>query len=281
MNNRNTKSGIMLVGIVVFYCLIMAACRDFLAENPNPDSEELTDLEELQKMLDHSTQNVDFPNYPLLAADDYYVTSNDYKSGEANDQLMHVWSVTANGDDAWRAAYRRIFDANLALEKLGEFGKSSSQTEEVKQIKGSALFLRAYNFFCLAQTFTDQYSPATANAVGIPLKINTSTNDIPVAASIRQTYERIIQDCLNAKNLLSETKVYISRPSRAAVWALLSKTYLTIGDYELAGQAADSCLSLYSLLLDYNHLDSTLAAPFLSRTTAKYCSILFLCLRFS
>jgi hypothetical protein len=62
--------------------------------------------------------------------------------------------------------------------------------------------------------------------------------------------------------LLPQTPTVKSRPSKASTLALLSRLYLTIGDYQNTQTSAAACLQIQSSLLDYSKLDTTSAYPF-------------------
>jgi hypothetical protein len=107
------------------------------------------------------------------------------------------------------------------------------------------------------------YSEPTANTdVGIPLKRTADINEKIVRSTSQQTYDFIISDIENAIKNLSPIPTRKNLPSRPAAYGLLSRIYLSMQDYSKAGLFADSCLQLYSTLINYNTIDVESDAPF-------------------
>jgi hypothetical protein len=73
---------------------------------------------------------------------------------------------------------------------------------------------------------------------------------------VQQTYDRIKQDFLEAVSLLPVTASVKTRPAKAAAYGALARTFLSMEDYQKAGLFADSCLQMYSTLIDYNKISS-------------------------
>jgi len=103
---------------------------------------------------------------------------------------------------------------------------------------------------------------------GIPLRLNSNVNEKTTRSSLQETYDRIIEDYKQAAALLPVLTNPVSRPSKAAAFAGLAKTYLTMEDYAMAGKYADSCLQLNNVLIDYNTLSAGATFP-LARFNAE------------
>jgi starch-binding outer membrane protein, SusD/RagB family len=249
--------------LLIAVILELSACSNFLDATPDSNLNAIDELRDLQELLDLVTQNTEFPNSTVIGSDEFYLTSTDYNAlTNVSERNLYLWADVPAGDDDWYNCYHRIFNQNIVIESLSKIKETEGNKIERDAIEGAALFLRAYNFYHLAQLFAPQYSTSTLNEAGIPLRLSSDINIITQKSTVSQTYERIISDCIVAKNLLPKTKVFNTRPNRAAVWGLLARTYLIIGNYTLAAQAADSSLRYYDLLLDYNDIDTLAASPF-------------------
>ncbi|MCK7554503.1 RagB/SusD family nutrient uptake outer membrane protein [Chitinophaga sedimenti] len=253
-----------------------SSCKDFLAASPNRDLNELDNLEDLQRLLDQSTHNSEYPSSVMLCGESYYIRTVDWvNSTNAYEKACYIWSKDVFVEDDWYYTYRRLFDQNLVLKSLGKLNVDKDN-EDFKRIKGTALFLRAYNMYHLSQALAPQYSSATLNTkTDIALLDQPVINETRGDATVKEIYESLVGDCLVAKNLLPDIMIYNTRPSKAAVWALLGKIYLQMGEYRLSGQAADSSLKYQPTLLDFNRVDSTVAAPFVPKDNPE---VLFLSL---
>jgi tetratricopeptide (TPR) repeat protein len=100
-----------------------------------------------------------------------------------------------------------------------------------------------------------------ASDLGIPLRLNSDFNEPSVRASVQAVYDKIIGDLEQAIRLLPVAPEHVMRPSRPAAYALLSRTYLAMREYDKAGKYADSCLQLKNTLIDYNTLNSSANFP--------------------
>ncbi|MFW5759110.1 MAG: RagB/SusD family nutrient uptake outer membrane protein, partial [Bacteroidota bacterium] len=98
--------------------------------------------------------------------------------------------------------------------------------------------LRAFFYFTLVNIWGRPYSQDPESNMGVPLKTNTDRDNIPPRASVAEVYELIVSDLENAAQLMDE----YSRPteelrifaSKEAAWALLSRVFLYMENYEKA-----------------------------------------------
>src|SRR5690606_27034162 len=124
----------------------------------------------------------------------------------------------------WDNGYSRILHANIALEGLQKYTPNERERQALNNAKGSALFLRAYSHYQLAQLFCKPYdSNMAAATLGIPLRLQSDINVKPVRSTVEQTYRSIIDDLTEAADLLPNEPLFNRRPSRPAVFALLAK----------------------------------------------------------
>ena len=162
----------------------------------------------------------------------------------------------------WNNAYHRILYTNLALE-VDEISPSPKDQEAWNNVKGSALFFRAYSYYQLAQLFCKPYDASTAASdPGVPLKLDYDVTEEVSRGTVADVYKQIVNDLEAAYTLVPDRQINVFRPAKAAVAALLARTYLQMGNYERAGHYADLGLQSRSELTDYNALDLTKAATF-------------------
>ncbi|MEO5990294.1 MAG: RagB/SusD family nutrient uptake outer membrane protein [Ferruginibacter sp.] len=204
--------------------------------------------------------------YPSLGAqsdDDFYLLYDYWNSIDIVGKNNYVWEKENYNLYDWQYLYQMVLNTNIALETLEKVPQTSDNLEEWKQVKGEALFFRAYAFYQLAQYFAIPYDKSTADQnQGIPLRLTSDVNIKTVRAGLQQTYDQIIKDYKEASQLLPVISQHVSLPSRTAAYAALSRTFLTMGSYSLAENFADSSLRLYNTLIDYNTLDSNSQTPF-------------------
>lgn len=216
-----------------------------------------TTLEDCQLLLDDYTRmNANYPDHGEAAADNYYLTNADLQSfGSGSESFEnYLWGAEGQHENQWFASYKVILNSNMVLQILT---KKSSSDVNYNSMKGSALFFRAFAFYSLAQIFAAPYTDGdpTRN-MGIPLKLEPEIDEKQNRGTLKQTYERIIQDMFDALDLLPESTSIPTRPNKAAAYAMLARIYLSMEDYQKAGEMADRCLRLHNTLIDYNSVSS-------------------------
>src|SRR5690606_30164639 len=110
-------------------------------------------------------------------------------------------------------------------------GKYSEQS--LNNLKGEALFIRAFMHFLLAQLYSGPYvKDQENNDKGIPIRKSSDLNIKSFRSTIAESYNDIIKDLVLARDLLPTTSESITRPSRVAANAMLSRVYLSMQEYD-------------------------------------------------
>ena len=153
---------------------------------------------------------------------DYYATP-----GQPVD-AFHNHTVIASNDiikTIWNGAYSVIYMSNSALEGI-EASESLSESTK-RQLKAEALFVRSICHFYLLQLF--------GNVPYIQTTDYTANQHVSRINS-EQVYINLVQNLLEAKELLTEDYVSVerTRANTFVVSALLARVYLYIGDWEKA-----------------------------------------------
>lgn len=233
-------------------------------------------LMEYQAMLDHTgTMNdVSSSNLGLLGADEYYVNETQYNllenSSASNFQKAgYIWAkdIYIGRESAqidWTAGYNQVMIANLALEGAQKIARTTANQEDLDLLKGNALFFRGLNYFRLAQLYAPAYNTATASKdLGLPLR-TTSDPTVKISRSnVEAAYQMILSDLHAAEPLLPDLPLVLFRPGKAALYALLTRVYMQMGDYPKARDYADKSLAIKNTLINFNtlSLNATLTFP--------------------
>lgn len=254
----------LIFNLFVICLFTMTSCNKFLDAKPDASLSIPETFEDIRALMNNEGQiNRAFPALSELGADDYYVKSNVLNARPETERLVYTWTPDAQRYDmqSWTAPYKTIMTANIVLESLERIKGGS--TSERAILRGQALFVRAFAFYYLAQIFCLPYDASTRNvSMGLPLR---STSDYAVEfgrSTLGETYDFIVNDLQTALDYLPETVEYKSRSSRAAVFGLLSRLYLIMGDYAKASEMAKLTLEYNDQLLDYNSIDPNLKLPF-------------------
>ncbi|KAA9038740.1 RagB/SusD family nutrient uptake outer membrane protein [Ginsengibacter hankyongi] len=242
----------------------LGSCKKYLDAKPDQALATPSTLQDLQELLDYYGLNTQFPNGTEILADNYYLTFPNWSSiFRVNQRDYYIWKPNSNNDLEWNQPYTNIYTCNLVLETLKKISYAESDQPVADHIQGTALFLRGSYFYSLAQLFAKAYDKTTATTdPGIPLRLSTDVTQKSTRASLEETYRQIIKDFKQAVSLVPVNVSIKTKPSKAAAYGALARTYLAMQDYSNAALYADSCLDLYNTLIDYNSLNSTAPIPF-------------------
>ncbi|HVW96700.1 MAG TPA: RagB/SusD family nutrient uptake outer membrane protein [Mucilaginibacter sp.] len=224
-------------------------------------------LQDFQGMLDNEvTINTSAPALDEMSTDNLYLPYTTWQAlSNAFERNSYIWAKDifqgASSND-WYYAYQKVFYANVILDGLQNIQVTDINRTDYNNVKGQALFLRAYSFFKIAQDYAKPYIASSAKTdLGIVLRLTSDINAKSVRSTVQQTYDQITSDLLTAQSLLPVTPSYKTRASQPAAAALLARIYLTMGDYQNAFKYADASLKAFSTLLDYNTLNAAASYP--------------------
>ncbi|HEY0273576.1 MAG TPA: RagB/SusD family nutrient uptake outer membrane protein [Chitinophaga sp.] len=264
-----------LLGIT---CLLLTACdKDILNKKPDDTIAQPSTINDYQQLLDGIEGGV-ISNAPGLFSyrslgnylcDQDIVTDHNYQTYFSSQNFITgviKWdkqmfnSVTALRE--WDKQYEVVLHANLALEGIGAINQTPSNQLAWNAVAGMAYFMRGQMYYNLAQFWAAPYHAATAGTdQGIVLRKNSDPDVASVRSSVQETYDQIIHDFKAALPFLlnttpNNTPLSKVRPSKAAAYGALARTYLAMGDSLNTFNYADSALQLYSTLMDYNTVTS-------------------------
>lgn len=253
--------------IVLFMIGSVTSCKKYLDAKPDKKLEIPDKISDVQALLDNeSIMNLNDPATGEVSADSYYVTYADWSSNPTvPERNMYVWAgdITLNDfPNHWSILYQIVGVANVALESIDKITPQSHEQDDWNNSKGCALLYRAKAFLAIAGFWAKSYDAKTAkNDLGIPLRLSSDYEVKTTRSSVEQTYHQILKDLEEAVPLLPDHPAHVMRPSRAAAFGLLARTFLIMGIFDSAQSYADKCLSINSDLINYNSLDTTESTP--------------------
>ena len=181
-----------------------------------------------------------------------YEIGNSTSESFFNNSLL---STTANINTLWRNSYSQIYAANAVIEGVNN---SSNLSESVKnQIRGEALFIRAFLHFHLMSVFGDVPYIKTTD-----YRANSSVTRL----STELVFQELISDLETAIDGVNTTYIDSgrTRPNKAAIQAFLARVYLYHGDYAEASNMASAVLNATSVY----QLETNLDTEFLKQSRA-------------
>ncbi|RZM21903.1 MAG: RagB/SusD family nutrient uptake outer membrane protein [Pedobacter sp.] len=255
---------------IAFAMVSLLGCKKFLEVKPNAKLVIPSTLADLQGLLDDADR-MNFLKTPTLGecvADDYFLTPDVFASREETQQAIYLWQPFENRfANDWSEAYQPIYNANLVLELIEKVPREAGNASAWDNVKGSALFFRAYYYALLTMNYGKAYDPGqSASDPGVVLRLASDFNIKASRSTVKACFARVIADADQAAALLPNLSTQSTRPSKAAAFALLSRTYLYMRDYQKAIANADECLKIKSTLMNLNGdqdvLGLTLNVPF-------------------
>jgi len=268
----NSKVLYSLKFSLILLLFTIGSCKkDILDQKPDQSLAIPTTLKDFQALVDNVTLLNNRNGFLAEAgADDYYILDTKYAGFSQLNKNIYVWDkqlteVLIDTED-WNAPYQAILYANVVLEGIERLPASDQAEAAYKNIKGTALFIRSFNYYQLAQTFCKPYSEASAATdPGIPLRESSDINIRSVRSTLQRAYEVVLNGLKEATDLLPDASSYKTRPIKATAFAMLARVYLSMDNYSMAKEYADRSLTAYPALLDYNQLTTNAANP-----VAKY-----------
>lgn len=254
--------------ILALITIILVSCeKDFLGIKPDKALLIPKSLKDFQTLLDNESVMNAVPALGVLSGDEFYLTDAYFNAMFGMERNAYTWTKeiydareTVND---WNTSYKQVFYANAVLEGLVDASRDNESPTGWDVLKGSSLFYRAHAFYQLAQVFAPPYSVNAAAEKGIPLRLSADVTLKVPRSSVKETYDRIIIDLEAAVELLPDKVDYKTRPTKAAGLSLLARVFLSMKEYEKALLYAESALSKYSNLIDYNTLNMALSKPIL------------------
>ncbi|WP_412468783.1 RagB/SusD family nutrient uptake outer membrane protein [Pedobacter sp. KLB.chiD] len=272
--------------IIIFILLmqVMLGCKKqdaWLDAKSNKSDVIPSTLEDFQALLDNNAvMNTNYPSNGIVGADNSFVLdATALTAGQVNERNAYKWSRdiyenSLDGGAHWQYPYQTIEYANVVLDGLAKAEISANAS--FNNIKGQALFFRAFAYYSLLQIYAKQYSKETASTdLGLPLKVSSDVNIVVGRSSVQAVYDQIINDLTLAEHILNDVPLFKTRPSRPAAQSLLAKVYLNMGNYAKAKEYADQVLSSNSSLIDLNTLNAALTYPFPTFQSNNNTEILF------
>jgi starch-binding outer membrane protein, SusD/RagB family len=250
------KNNLIILILMTLVLVSQTSCKKYLNKKPRQDLAVPSKLSDLQAILDFESFNGYSPGDLEFVADNYYLTNTSYNNSPITYRNSYVWDKNAiiTSEDNWLIVYNNVYMANFVLDQLPKITVDQSQSNEYKNILGTALFHRSFKFYQLAQLFCKPHSSSANTDQGIILRLTPSLLSPTTRSTVQETYDQIIFDLKTAIPLLPAKSLFVTRPGRPAAMGLLARVYLSMRDYTNAGKYADSALIEVSTLLDYNSL---------------------------
>ena len=264
MNNMKKYIYTLLSALVV-----LTSCGDFFEES-SQDELRPTTVEDLAAVLyTEAYPKSIYPNdsYLALLTDEvecWKLTAERRLEMLNQGQPVFCFSPTMfdgiesfiDEENSWKRYYTLIKGCNVVLDYADEMKGSDELRNEMK---GQARALRAYYYQKLLSIYCQVPTAGnSAELMGVPLITSSHVSDqYPTRASMRECCEFIESEYLQA---LTELKDYVPstkyRLTTVAVNGLLSRFYLTTGEWDKLLSVADKAIADGPMLTSFDQLRS-------------------------
>lgn len=256
--------------------------EDFLNVKQNPTVVSPETIRDYQALLDNASSNsqqdawmniTSSHQLGMVGGDELTVEDQTY-SGLADNYVYekntYIWKQEFYGlpyaitKDDWFNAYKRIYHCNIVLDGIDRIRPGAKELDAWNNVKGSALFYRALNFYDLVQEYGQPYHPQSSKSdLGIALRETADISVKSVRGSVEDTYLKIIEDLEAALPMLPDFPLVNFRPSKMAVYTLLARAYVQMGNFDRVLHYTDLALRLRSTLLDFSTINLDLSISFM------------------
>ncbi|MCD0488621.1 RagB/SusD family nutrient uptake outer membrane protein [Pedobacter sp. MC2016-14] len=252
--------------VFLFLVISLTSCsKDFLEVKELKSLQVPSTIADFQAIVDYDFGFTGYSAHTLgtNGADEYIITDRKWNSLASDNNLylrdVYGWSkridmIQYEKSPDWKRSYFYIFYANNAISGIQSITPAASEQAAWNNVKGTALFFRAFRYYHLAQQYAFPYKKAEDSPNGLPLRLEPDVTMTVKRSSVHATYKQILSDALESTELLpvlTKRTNYI-RPGKAAAYALVAKIYLMMEEYENAAHYADLCLALRGGLIDFN-----------------------------
>ncbi|OOV19147.1 RagB/SusD family nutrient uptake outer membrane protein [Flavobacterium sp. LM4] len=247
--------------------LLLNSCRDYVEVEPVGNNRVLKYTSDYRGLANSYNDITSSGGIYLLAnADVEFPTT--YQNG-----VTTIWGNSytwqeriydpSQSDADWNGLYKAIYYSNVILD--GVMSSQDGLESEKKEIYAEAFVHRAFAYLQLVNTYGPQFDPASDNAEkAVPLLLKPELFSSLDRSTVGQVYDQIISDLKSAlANDIQDTPEFNVLPSKRAVYALLARTYLYMGSYQLSLDNAEKALAMQNGLIDLKTFASGYSYPVL------------------
>jgi hypothetical protein len=255
---KNMKRTTYYITLLAALFIVLPSCNKFLDVLPKGVVIPTT-LDDYQALLSapleivRTSNNQAFLTDEIVLPDAYRAAANSYpgKSAvRAYDFENELYDVNEDDPD-WTIAYRTLYVCNTVLKGLET--NHENDPGRKNRIKGEALVHRAFTYLTLANEYGNHYNTSTAATdLAVPMPLKPDINALLSRSTVKEVYEQVETDLLEAIDLLPEKSVFTFRPNKASAFGVLSRMYLYMGNWQKAYENADKAFALSNYIYDYN-----------------------------
>lgn len=253
---------------IYFAMLVIAftSCNKFLDAKPDQRLATISTVKDMQALLDdYATLNYGDPAMGEVYGDNYFMSDEVFNARDEYDRNMYTYAdanIFKPKSNVWNNVYTQVNVANTLMQAVIDNRDKIADQTALGHITAQALFFRGKAFYHALSLWAMPYDVAYSETQpGIPLRLNANFSEPTVRSTLAKSYQQVIDDFKNCIPSLPKVAATPARASKAAAYGMLSRVYLQMREYEMAGKYADSSLQIKSALLNYNTLNAAANFP--------------------
>lgn len=253
--------------LYILPALLLNSCRDYVEVEPVGNNRILKYTSDFRGLANNYNDISGSGGIYLLASADVDFPTAYQNGVSAIWGNSYTWQDKiydpSQGDSDWIGLYKAVYYSNVIID--GVMSSQNGTEAEKKEIYAEAFVHRAFAYLQLVNTYGPQFDPASANSEkAVPLLIKPELFSSLDRSSVQQVYDQIISDLTSAlANDIQDSPPFNVLPSKRAVYALMARTYLYMGSYQLSLENAQKALDMQKGLIDLNSFASPYSYPVL------------------
>lgn len=243
---------------------LATSCLDKLPESAIPTDEAMQSYNDAEQTVtgiySMMKSSALWSGYLTLLPDiqtDLVYAVDGYSNTYGQHWLWDIRSTNAEVEAVYASLYSIISNCNFFLEKIDGVVEKQTDDEKItvlEQYTGEVYTIRALCYSELLKLYCKAYNPATAESdLGVVLRKGYSQSEPSVRASMKESYEFVLDDLAKAEEILDpEYDVYSSYyMTNAVAHALHARVALYMQDWESAIEHSSAVIEhengMYSL----------------------------------
>ncbi|MEG1693425.1 MAG: RagB/SusD family nutrient uptake outer membrane protein [Bacteroidales bacterium] len=257
------RKNILNTIILAMFSLTLISCNDYLSNKPKGYSipEYYDDYAVLLNGMSLPFLGV---NYPALLTDDIVIggaegvpASASITSKQEYEQRSYTFKKgdlfpEGSNDSFYADAYKSMYTYNVVINNI--LNVPDGVEEDKHKLRAEALTHRAFTYLQLVNVYAKHYDKnSAATDYGVPIILTEDINSTYERNTVQEVYNLILADLKEAVLYLADATNNSFHPNKTTAYGLLARTYLYMGEYELALESAKTALKLNktNALIDY------------------------------
>ena len=184
---------------------------------------------------------------------------NSLDGGEG--RQAYVWHYNIEDkimDDFWAKRYDNILACNIVIDALPGMEYVEADSGKYNYLAAQAYALRAYHYWCLANTYAAPYAEANLDKPGVIIRLDPQIDIAPHRrSSVRETWQQINEDIKVAERYIEVSEISGNKHllTKPAIYFLASRIALFQENWEEVIRTGNLFWELNNTVFDLNSVE--------------------------